>query len=356
MPSYSAQDELLSVNPVPINIDSAVVNPVARIYLNLPVPHMSQLFDYEIPEQFAHLQAGCRVKVQLGSRKIEGFVVERTDTAATAGKLRPISAVVSNIPVLQPQIRVLLEQLSKEYIAPIADFFPLAVPQRHARAEKDFSALPEPARINTQIVSSFSAPQEYENIDSLTPINLDTAENIKLVHPLPGHDVEIFVIRIQQILERDESVLLLAPTPREAARIANKLRKIFPLLSIAQWTSENNHATRYSQFLSALAGHTKIIVGTRSAIWAPLKQLRLIIQFDDSHSAYHERRNPYINARDVLAARAKIEHAQFCVVSFGPSIASVGLLKDISRNMIPAAIADAIPAKQKLSNLLCSRN
>lgn len=331
LPFYSVQDELLSVQPVPVNVESVVKHPVARVYLDIPLPHMAQLFDYEIPPRFADLAIGARVKVELGQRKVDGFVAARGDTTMTAGKLRQISSVVSNTPVLQPQIKTLLEQLAEEYVSPIADLFRLAIPQRHARAEKEFFELPPVTPLNTELVSSFQEPTQYqEHIygKELVCGNISALRPVSLIHCLPEHDLEVFVRAIQRTLEDDGSVLILAPTPREVVRLASKLGHFFPLLSIGQWVSTQNHAMRYTQFLSALEGRTRVIVGTRSAIWAPMRQLQLIVQFDDAHSAYQERRSPYLNAREVLLARAKIEKAQYCIASSGPSIAGVSMLRN----------------------------
>lgn len=327
LPSYSTQDALWQFQQMPQEIDSIVENPIAQVYLDLSVPHMSQIFDYEIPVKFKDLKPGARVKVTLGAQNVEGFVARRCKTTLAAGKLRPIQSLVSNIPVLQPQILELLEKLSEKYICPIADLFRFAIPQRHARAEKDFFSLPEAETLNTKIVSSFIAPTEYQNSAPLLNGNLTNFAPISVVHPLPQHDIELFVPAIQNALETEKSVLLIVPTPREIGRITEKIQKIFPLLKIAKWHTENNHATRYQQFLSALHGRTRIIVGTRAAIWAPLKNLGLILQFDDAHYAYRERRKPYFDTRDVLATRAEIEKAKFFLVNIGPSVAGCNLLK-----------------------------
>lgn len=359
LPAYSVQDELLKIRPVPVNIESKVVHPVAKLYLNIPLPHLSQLFDYEVPERFADLAVGARVKVELGQRKVEGFVVARSDTTTSAGKLREISSVVSNTPVLQPQIKTLLETLAEQYICPIADLFRLAIPQRHARAEKEFFELPAAAELNAEVLSSFQEPVEYEDSirgRDLVRGNFAALSLTSLIHCLPHHDLEIFVRAIQRVLEDDGSVLILVPTPREVDRLTAKLNHLFPLLTIGKWLSSENHALRYTQFLSALTGRTRIVVGTRSAIWAPMQRLKLIVQFDDAHSAYQERRSPYLHSRDVLLQRAKIENAKYCLVNFGPSVADIQMLGTRNYDASTLQIEDFDVQQQQIQEDIITAN
>ncbi|WP_394854572.1 primosomal protein N' family DNA-binding protein [Trueperella bernardiae] len=74
LPDFGHQEELLSLSPVARRV-SGVDRPVARVLLDMPQPHMDHLFDYEIPEKMAAVEEGARVVVNVGQRKVDGFVV-----------------------------------------------------------------------------------------------------------------------------------------------------------------------------------------------------------------------------------------------------------------------------------------
>ncbi|MDR6938762.1 hypothetical protein [Arcanobacterium hippocoleae] len=367
LPQFSKQTELLSVAPMPVNIDSSVHDPIARIYPDIPLPHMSQLFDYEIPPRFADLSVGARVKISLGGQKVTGIVAERCATTVNNSKLREIESVISNVPVLQPQLRELLECISLTYFSPIAELFRLAIPGRHARAEKEYYALPPAQAAHGEISDDYRFPQYYQDAAAFSSGDYLALPEQTLLHLLPSDDIEIFVPCIKRVLCDAGTVLLLAPTAREVERIAAKIKLIFPDISLAKWSSDNSHAARYTMFLSALEGRTRIIIGTRVAIWAPLKDLKLIIQFDDSHSAYRERRSPYLDARDVLRQRTRIESAKFCIAAYGPSIPALAgmmpIAAQVQRNqqihdgalkLLPAG-EDLLPKEQVIMADLAAR-
>lgn len=148
LPEFGHQEELLSLRPVARTVDSAVDRPVARVLVDMPQPHMDRLFDYEIAPKMADVEEGARVVVEIGSRKVSGFVIERAQTTSVA-TLRPLHRVVSPMRVLNPDVLELARAVAARQAAPVADCLRLAVPQRHARAEREFFDLP-PRRSDLQ--------------------------------------------------------------------------------------------------------------------------------------------------------------------------------------------------------------
>src|SRR5439155_9355676 len=77
---------------------------------------------------------------------------------------------------------------------------------------------------------------------------------------------------------------------------------------------------RYGVWLAVRAGGFEVVVGTRPAVFAPLRDLGLIWVSREVHPAHREDRAPYYHVREVAAARARIERAACVLASFSPSV------------------------------------
>ena len=110
---------------------------LARVAVDIPLPHLDRLFDYAIDELVAdQALPGTRVRVRFAGRQRDGYIIELTETTEVAGRLATLSKVVSSEPVLSPaQIR-LIRQVADHYAGSFADVVRLAVPPRHATTEK----------------------------------------------------------------------------------------------------------------------------------------------------------------------------------------------------------------------------
>src|SRR5688500_19849405 len=85
--------------------EPAADRPVARVLVDVPLPHLDRPFDYLVTaEQAAAAQPGARVRVRFAGRLVDGFVLDRADSTEHEGRLAALHKVVSPEPVLSPQI------------------------------------------------------------------------------------------------------------------------------------------------------------------------------------------------------------------------------------------------------------
>ncbi|MDN5744025.1 MAG: primosome assembly protein PriA, partial [Nocardioidaceae bacterium] len=121
------------------------VDPVARVVVEVPLAHLDHVFDYAVPSAMAATAVpGVRVKVRMGGKDVDGFVLERVAASEHEGRLRPLRRVVSPEQVLSPAIADLCAKVAARYAGVSADVRRLAVPPRHATTEAQTSP-PEPA-------------------------------------------------------------------------------------------------------------------------------------------------------------------------------------------------------------------
>src|SRR5579875_3807882 len=123
----------------------AVPLPVARVVLDVSLPHLDRQFEYAVPAELADTaQPGVRVKARFAGKDASGYVVERTTEAEHTGTLTPLRRVVSPEPVLTSGVLAAAREIADHYAGPLADVLRLAVPPRHAAAEKALDAKPAP--------------------------------------------------------------------------------------------------------------------------------------------------------------------------------------------------------------------
>ena len=114
---------------------------VARVLIDSPLPQLDRLFDYGIPESLRERAvAGVRVRVPLRSagRVADGFIVEIAPPGDYSGVLSEIEEVVSDIPVLTPEVWALARKVSERAAGNANDIVRLAVPNRQVRVEKAY--------------------------------------------------------------------------------------------------------------------------------------------------------------------------------------------------------------------------
>ena len=121
--------------------------PVARIAVDISLAHLDRPFDYLVPASMDDAAVpGCRVRVRFAGQLVDGYLLERTQTSAHQGKLARLERVISPEPVLTPEIFDLSRAVADRYAGTLADVLRLAIPPRHATAEREIGSEPGPGR------------------------------------------------------------------------------------------------------------------------------------------------------------------------------------------------------------------
>jgi primosomal protein N' (replication factor Y) len=110
--------------------------PVARVCVDVPLPHLDRPFDYLVSAADDEAaQPGVRVKVRFAGQLVAGYLLERLETSPHGGKLAYLDKVVSAERVLDPEVARLARAVADRYAGNLCDVLRLAVPPRHARVE-----------------------------------------------------------------------------------------------------------------------------------------------------------------------------------------------------------------------------
>jgi primosomal protein N' (replication factor Y) len=293
--------------------EPATTDPVARVLLDVPLPHLDRSFDYAVPEAMsASAVPGARVKVRFAGQEAGGFVVARAATSDHPGRLQPLRRVVSPEPVLAPAIEALSLEVATAYAGARADVLRLAVPPRHARTEgrpSTGAAVPEAveARAWEGVVHG---PAYVAHVTSGgAPAAVWTAA--------PGDDwPAMLAVLAGAAAAAGRGVVICVPDQRDLDRLGAAMTALLGADTHAVLAADAGPAVRYEQFLALSRGTRRIAIGTRSAAFAPVRDLGLVVVWDDGDDLHAEPRAPYPHVREVLRMRAGQEGAAMLVAGF----------------------------------------
>ena len=144
-----------------------------------------------------------------------------------------------------------------------------------------------------------------------------------LLHGVTGSGkTEIYLKIAQEILDQGKSIIILLPEIALTPQIAGRFRAVFGDL-VGLWHSKLSASARAWTWRNICEDKYRVIVGARSAVFAPLKNLGLIVVDEEQESSYkQEEPEPHYHARDVALMRGVIEKAAIVLSSATPSLES----------------------------------
>ena len=238
-------------------------------------------FDYSLPSHL-HAEVGTIVRVPLHGRRVRGWVVVADVTEPEASELREVIELVSAGP--PAEVVDLCRWAAWRWAGPLATFLRAASPPNRVAAA--------PADVETAV---YPGPA------------LAGAE-LRVVGPRAD---------VGPALAPEGSTIVIDPLPVRAARLAVTLRD--EGREVVTPGAEHVDAVRTREWDRARAGAC-VVVGGRSAVWAPVPDLAAVVVLDEGDEALEDERAPTWNARDVAVERARRAGAALRVVTPAPTV------------------------------------
>ena len=363
----------------------------AQVIVDIAHSQVDKVFEYSCPDD---IKVGARVKVPFGKRLIDGFVIGVSRVSSyPAEKVKPISEVFDEPPALIPECFTLMEGIAKRYRVPKAVALRLFLPsemrlgkvheskRRFAKFVKEVP-LPTSAKKQAQALEYMAANKEeafarlaemfgrgavdgllqkgaieveerkinrnpfsglslsYEK-KILTPAQENAIESIEnsskkihLIHGVTGSGkTEIYLHLIAREIERGRSAIFLVPEISLTPQMLSQLRSRFGQ-SAAILHSGLSAGEKFDEWWRLRSGEAKIAIGARSAIFAPLENIGVIIIDEEHDTSYSSESAPRYSTVDIAALRATYNGAKLILGSATPSVESYIKARDGEYNLI----------------------
>ncbi|GAA2147583.1 replication restart DNA helicase PriA [Humibacillus xanthopallidus] len=298
--------------------------PVAAVVVETPLAHLDRVFEYAVPEEL-HGDAvpGARVRVPFAGRELDGYVVERRDHPEHDGRLTPLRRVVSAEAVLTPEVLALCRAVADRYAGTLSDVLRLAVPRRHATAERNLALEGPPQEPVTEPAPGPWAayPAGPAWLRRVASGEGPAAAWSALPGRRPDEDwPAALAVAAATALSAGRGSVVVVPDHRDVDRLDAALTTLLGKGRHVRLTADQGPQARYTAWLKVLRGHVRVVIGTRAAAFAPVHDIGLVAWWDDGDDLLAEQRAPYHHTGVVLELRAAATGAALLAGGFGRSL------------------------------------
>lgn len=352
----------------------------AQVIVDIAHSQVDKIFEYSCSGDLA---VGSRVKVPFGKTSIDGFVIGISETSEyPPEKVKPIISVFDELPALIPECFSLMERISSRFCVPKAAALRLFLPTEMRRGtvrevyrtiakindisvsipknaqkqrlaldflkdkrEYDFTALcntfgrgavnalVEKGAFTTEKIRKVRNPftdlQKEEKEKVLTPAQSaaiasieNSVKKVQLIHGVTGSGkTEIYLTLIADQIAKGKTAIFLVPeislTPQMLAQLRARFKGEAAILHSGLSAGE-----KFDEWWRLRSGEAKIAIGARSAIFAPLENLGVIIMDEEHDSSYVSESAPRYSTTEIAKMRAEYNGCKLVLGSATPSVES----------------------------------
>jgi primosomal protein N' (replication factor Y) len=277
--------------------------PVA-VAVGVPRLELDRPFTYLLPEE--HLPGtGLLVSVPFHGRTVRGYVLGPTEEVP--GRVLPVRRVLSRVPLFDPQALALYRWMSERYVTPLSVVIDRAHPPRVA-SEEDRR---QDARSEAVNLTWPQVLDRYERGRDLLEA-LRHGSGAFALRPLPDDEAAACAEAVAACLLGGRDAVVIVPEADPLPETARSVAELFGELAVVHVGGDRRE--RYRAWLDMLAGRYRVVVGTRPAVFAPVRRLGLLWVHREAHPGHREERAPYHRVSEVALARARLGDA-VCVLA-----------------------------------------
>jgi primosomal protein N' (replication factor Y) (superfamily II helicase) len=304
---------------------------LAEIYPLVTARALARPFTYEVPDG---VDRGAVVSIALARRTVRGVVVQVGVDAPDGVQIAAAGPVVARVPAPLVELALWIADYygstPARALALVAPHLPARRGERRAPAFHDtLPGEPEPAELT---------PAQTDAIERIIAA-LDSAGHVLLHGPTGSGKTEVYLQACAAALERGKSAIVLVPeialTPQALGRFVERFGNRVAVLHSALTDAE-----RRDERERIAAGEARIVVGARSAVFAPVSGLGLVVVDEEHDSSFKQESDPRYDARTVAAKRAALEGA---VAVYGSATPRAESWARLERLELPARIGAPMP-------------
>lgn len=287
-----------------------------QVVFNIPV---KATYTYKSLED-SECSTGYRVEAMLGRRKLIGFVTGTTDKEPEGFTVKPVLRVIDSEPMFDETLLKLAMWMADFTMCSIGEALSTMLPGgKREKGLPDMSAeeIPGPKDI-------LLSDEQKHAIDTI----LNNPSELFYLFGITGSGkTEVFLHVAKEVLKKGESVIYLVPEISLTHQVVDTLKSRFDE-GVAVLHSHLTPSQRLTEWRRIQSGEAQLIIGARSAIFAPCKNPGLIIIDEEHENSYKSSNTPRYSARQVAMKRAKLQGAKLVMGSATPSLESWKLMED----------------------------
>ncbi|MBI4313203.1 MAG: primosomal protein N' [Candidatus Omnitrophica bacterium] len=295
--------------------------PYADVLLDLPA---LEGFTYEVPAALRErIEIGRRVWVPLRNRRVVGIVAAGKSRSAFPGT-RPIQGLIDEEILVPPDLIALSKALSEHYCIGWGEMLlgMLPGPVRRGRTEMK-------SRSPMAVIPPDLKPQPALTVDQRDAFDavqkrlLSSTYATFLLHGVTGSGkTEVYLQAIRKTLEQGKGCIVLVPeialTPQTIERFTGR----FGAAQVAVLHSHMLDSHRFQEWRRIARKEARIVIGARSAVFAPVPGLGLIVVDEEHETSYKQEEAPRYHAREAAVERCRIQNAVAILGTATPSLES----------------------------------
>lgn len=359
----------------------------AKVIVEILAKAVDKTFVYKIPDDLIGVQVGSRVLVKFGHQELEGFVLEIVEQVDACYEIKEICSLVDPEPILNQEMIWLGEVIAKKILCSKISIYQAMLPKALKASHKteiheklvsylilnwtesevlkylkgcrfegqrkilnillekgEYLISRQDSSIKTIVKKGIARIEKREvyrycyeskkndqrvilNDEQANAVrcvlgNLST-DKIFLLYGVTGSGkTEVYMNIIEKVIREGKTAIMLVPeislTPQIVERFVLRFGQDVAILH-----SGLSDGEKYDEYRKIKNGEVHIVVGARSAIFAPLQNIGIIIIDEEHSSTYKQDNHPRYHARDVAILRGKYHHAPVVLGSATPSLESM---------------------------------
>ena len=302
-----------------------------KVAFNLPI---YQTFDYMIPADLGKITPGTRIEAMFGRKKMLGITMPSSHSRAKEVlkpkyKLKEISKVIDKTPIINSDIMDICLWGSNYYQHPIGQVLFSAIPSflRKGRnldrlTRQRISKKNESVSKNQDSQSAINLNKEQLSVYKSIKSNINTFGSYLVGGTTGSGKTELYIKICELVSSEKGQALIIVPeinlTPQTLERFKKYLKS-----NVKSYHSSLSELEKLDVWLGSKSGNLDIVVGTRSSVFLPFKNLKMII-IDEEHDASLKQQEKFkYHARDLSIIRAKKNDFPIILGSATPSFESL---------------------------------
>lgn len=287
----------------------------AEVVFNIPV---DRSFSYR---SSAPLETGLRVIAPFHGRSLSGFVVGVSEVPPPGQyEIKAVTRVLDDVPLFDEAYLALARWVSSMYFASLGETLSAMIPGARREAEVPGLALDQEEITPEPLALSDEQNLAVESI-------LGRPGGITYIFGITGSGkTEVFLRAAAGTLAEGREVLYLVPEIALTGQVTDAIRSRFGARA-AVLHSRLTPSQRLAEWRRILRGEISLVVGARSAVFAPLRNLGLVILDEEHEGSYKSGASPRYHARQVAMRRCSTAKARLVMGSATPSVEAYHLMR-----------------------------